>query len=128
VGEGLILIVEDNDKSARLLRDVLEFHGYETLLAENGRDALELAGTKPPRLILMDIQLPDIDGEAVLRELRRDPATAGIPVVALTAFAMPADRKRFLATGFDGYLSKPIDIKELPEQVRRFCELGEGEP
>ena len=120
----LILIVEDNDKNLKLVRDVLEFKGYRTLQAGAARVGIELAARHRPDLILLDIQLPDIDGVSALRQLRDEPDTAGIPVVALTAFAMKDDRERFLAAGFDGYLDKPINIKEFPEQIRRFCEQG----
>jgi two-component system cell cycle response regulator DivK len=120
----LILIVEDNDKNLKLVRDVLEFKGYRTLQAGAAQVGIELAARHRPDLILLDIQLPDIDGMSALRQLRDEPDTAGIPVIALTAFAMKDDRERFLAAGFDGYLDKPINIKEFPEQIRRFCEQG----
>ena len=120
----LILIVEDNDKNLKLVRDVLEFKGYRTLQAGAAQVGIELAARHRPDLILLDIQLPDIDGISALRQLRDGPETASIPVVALTAFAMKDDRERFLAAGFDGYLDKPINVKEFPEQIRRFCEQG----
>jgi two-component system, cell cycle response regulator DivK len=120
----LILIVEDNDKNLKLVRDVLEFKGYRTLQAGAAQVGIELAARHRPDLILLDIQLPDIDGMSALRQLRHGPETASIPVVALTAFAMKDDRERFLAAGFDGYLDKPINVKEFPEQIRRFCEQG----
>jgi two-component system cell cycle response regulator DivK len=118
----LILIVEDNEKNRKLFRDVLQFKGFRTLEAGTAEQGLALAGEHRPRLILMDIQLPDVDGVTALGRLRADPATAGISVVALTAFAMKEDRQRFSSAGFDGYLVKPINIREFPEQVRRFCE------
>jgi two-component system cell cycle response regulator DivK len=120
----LILIVEDNEKNLKLVRDVLEFKGYRTLQAGAAQVGIELAARHRPDLILLDIQLPDIDGISALRQLRDGPETASIPVVALTAFAMKDDRERFLAAGFDGYLDKPINVKEFPEQIRRFCEQG----
>jgi len=120
----LILIVEDNEKNLKLVRDVLQFKGYRTLEAETAEDGFAVAQSQLPNLILMDIQLPGTDGMNALRLLRDDPLTASIPVVALTAFAMKDDRERFLQAGFDGYLDKPINIKEFPEQVRRFCEQG----
>ena len=118
----LILIVEDNDKNLKLVRDVLRFRGYRTLEAGTAGEGIGLANEHRPDLILMDIQLPDMDGGAALARLRAEPSTAGIPVVALTAQAMASDRERLLGAGFDGYLPKPISIKEFPEQVRQFCE------
>lgn len=118
----LILIVEDNDKNLKLTRDVLQFKGYRTLEAGTAEAGLALAQAQQPNLILMDIQLPGVDGITALRQLRADPRTASIPVIALTAFAMKDDRERFLAAGFDGYLDKPINVKEFPEQVRRLYE------
>ncbi len=120
----LILIIEDNEKNLKLVRDVLQFKGYRTLEAETAEDGLALAQSQLPNLILMDIQLPGADGVTALRQLRDEPRTALIPVVALTAFAMKDDRERFLSAGFDGYLVKPINVKEFPEQVRQFCEQG----
>ena len=120
----LILIVEDNEKNLKLVRDVLQFKGYRTLEAETAEDGLALAQSHQPNLILMDIQLPGIDGVEALRRLKAEPRTASIPVIALTAFAMKDDRERFLSAGFDGYLDKPINVKEFPEKVRQFCEAG----
>ena len=119
-----ILIVEDNEKNLKLVRDVLQFKGYHTLEAETAEDGIALAQSHRPDLILMDIRLPGMDGVTALRRLRSEPSTASIPVVALTAFAMKADRERFLDAGFDGYIDKPIDVKVFPEQVRQFCERG----
>jgi two-component system, cell cycle response regulator DivK len=113
----LILVVEDNDKNRKLVRDLLQFSGYQTLEAETAAQGLALAVVHAPRLILLDVQLPDMDGLAALRQLKADPRTAGIRVVALTAFAMPEDRARFLKAGFDGYLPKPIDARAFPGQV-----------
>ena|SRR5215208_2642373 len=120
----LILIVEDNDKNAKLVRDVLQFKGFRTLEAATAADGIALAQAEGPDLILMDIQLPDMDGVAAVTRLKAEAQTASIPVVALTALAMASDRERFLAAGFDGYLAKPIDIKSFPDEVRRFCEAG----
>ena len=114
----LILIVEDNEKNRKLARDVLQFHGYRTLEAPTAEDGLALAQAHRPDLVLMDIQLPGIDGVTALERLRADPDTAAIPVVALTAFAMKDDQRRLLDAGFDGYLTKPISIRALPTQVR----------
>jgi len=118
----LILIVEDNEKNLKLVRDLLQFRGYRTLEAGTAEQGIGLAGEHGPDLILMDIQLPDMNGEAALGRLRAEPSTAAIRVIALTAEAMAGDRERLLGAGFDGYLNKPIDIREFPEQVRQFCE------
>jgi two-component system, cell cycle response regulator DivK len=118
----LILIVEDNDKNLKLVRDILQFRGYRTLEAGNAREGIDLALEHVPDLILMDIQLPDMDGVTALGKLKAEPSTAAIPAVALTAFAMKEDEQRFMAAGFDGYLVKPINVREFPEQVRQFCE------
>ena len=120
----LILIVEDNDKNLKLVRDILQFRGYRTLEAGTAEDGISLAGAHRPDLILMDIQLPGMDGVTALGRLRSEPGTAGIPVIALTAFAMKEDQDRLVGAGFDGYLVKPINIREFPEQVRGFCEQG----
>jgi two-component system cell cycle response regulator DivK len=121
-GGHLILIVEDNEKNLKLARDVLQFSGFQTLEAGTGEAAVDLARERHPDLILMDIELPGIDGITALQQLRAEPDTAGIPIVALTASAMSADRDRFFGAGFDGYISKPINIKEFPDQVRAHCE------
>jgi two-component system cell cycle response regulator DivK len=119
-----ILVVEDNEKNMKLFRDVLVAAGYRTLEATTGGDALALAAEHTPDLVLMDIQLPDIDGVEALGRLRADGRTASVPVLALTAQAMEGDRERFLAAGFDGYLSKPVDLAEFVATVKRYCEEG----
>jgi two-component system cell cycle response regulator DivK len=119
-----VLVVEDNETSMKLFRDVLQATGYTPLEASSGEEALALAAVSTPALVLMDIQLPDIDGIEALRRLREDERTAQIPVLALTAQAMKGDRERFLAAGFDGYLSKPVDVPELIATVRRYCDEG----
>jgi two-component system, cell cycle response regulator DivK len=116
-----VLIVEDNETSMKLFRDVLGATGYRTLEASTGGQALELAVEHGPDLVLMDIQLPDIDGVEALRRLRADERTASLSVLALTAQAMQGDRERFLAVGFDGYIAKPVDVLELVDTVRRHC-------
>jgi two-component system cell cycle response regulator DivK len=118
----LVLIVEDNEKNLKLARDLLQYKGFRTLEANNATEGIALAEQHAPALVLMDIQMPDMDGITALGKLRGSPATAQIPVVALTAFAMAADQERLLAAGFDGYLSKPIDIHDFSDQVRRYCE------
>jgi two-component system cell cycle response regulator DivK len=117
-----VLVVEDNEKSMKLFRDVLTVTGYRALEATTGVQAVELAAEHGPDLVLMDIQLPDIDGVETLSRLRADERTASIPVLALTAQAMQGDRERFLAAGFDGYLSKPLNIAEFVATVRQYCD------
>lgn len=116
----VILVVEDNERNLKLLRDVLEYAGYEVRAAQTAEDGIALAVSKPPDLVLMDLQLPGIDGMEALRRLREDPRTADIPVVAVTAQAMRQDRERALAAGFDGYVEKPISVRAFLDQVRRF--------
>jgi two-component system cell cycle response regulator DivK len=119
-----IVVVEDNERNMKLFRDVLEASGYRTLEARTGLRAVELVTERGADLVLMDIQLPDIDGIEALARLRADERTASVPVLALTAQAMEGDRERFLAAGFDGYLSKPVDIAALVATVKRYCEGG----
>ena len=113
-----ILIVEDNDKNMKLFRDVLIAKGYRTLEATTGARAVELATRHLPDVVLMDVQLPDVDGVEALRRIRTDSRTAFLPVVAVTAQAMDGDRERFLQAGFDAYLAKPVDIAELLDVVK----------
>jgi two-component system cell cycle response regulator DivK len=120
-----ILLVEDNEKNMKLFRDVLQAAGYDTVEATTGGRAVELAIEHSPDLVLMDVQLPEIDGVEALGRLREDKRTASIPVLALTAQAMQGDRERFLAVGFDGYVSKPVDIVALVETVHEHCD-GRG--
>jgi two-component system, cell cycle response regulator DivK len=117
-----VLIVEDNERNMKLVRDILQAVGYSPLEATTGEEALALAAESDPALILMDIQLPDLDGATALQRLRSNERTAGIPVLALTAQAMEGDRERFLAAGFDGYLSKPVDVDELIATVQSYCD------
>jgi two-component system cell cycle response regulator DivK len=116
-----ILVVEDNEKNMKLFRDVLLATGFRTLEATTGGQGVELAVAHTPDLVLMDVQLPDIDGVEALSRLRADERTASIPVLALTAQAMEGDRERFLAAGFDGYISKPVNVIELLGTVRQHC-------
>ena len=113
----LILIVEDNEKNRRLVRDVLQFKGYETIETETGEEGVELARSRQPALVLMDIQLPGIDGITALKRLREDPTTRAMRVMAVTASAMTQDRQNILDAGFDGYQSKPINVKSFLEAV-----------
>ena len=118
----LILIVEDNEKNLKLARSVLKFGGFRTIEATSAEAALDLLKEQTPDLILMDIQLPGMDGIAALKALKADPATRDLRVVALTAFAMKGDRELLLEAGFCGYLQKPIDVKAFPSQVRALCD------
>jgi CheY-like chemotaxis protein len=118
----LILIVEDNERNRKLVRDVLAFHGYRLAEAETGEDGVRLARELRPQLVLKDIQLPGIDGIAALGQLRSDPATRAIPVIAVTASAMTHDRQKIMAAGFDGYQSKPIRVREFVDAVRQALE------
>jgi two-component system cell cycle response regulator DivK len=121
----VILVVEDNERNLKLLRDVLEYAGYDVRVARTGEDGVTLAVKEPPDLVLMDLQLPGIDGMEALRQLRESPRTADIPVVAVTAQAMKQDRERALDAGFDGYVEKPISVRAFPDQVRSFLSGGE---
>jgi two-component system, cell cycle response regulator DivK len=114
----LILIVEDNENNRLLVRDVLQSRGYRTAETARGEEALPLARSLSPALILMDIQLPGINGMEALQQLRADPATRAIPVMAVTASAMTHDRQKIMATGFDAYQSKPINVREFVDAVR----------
>jgi two-component system cell cycle response regulator DivK len=107
-----ILIVEDNEKNMKLVRDVLQVKGYATLEAVTGEDGVRLAKEHLPALVLMDIQLPGISGIEALKQLRADPATAAIPVIAVTASVMVSDRRNITDAGFDGYVGKPLNLKE----------------
>ena len=117
--DALVLIVDDNEKNMKLARDVLRLAGFRTLGAATGGESISLAREHLPDVILMDIRLPDMDGTEATRMLKEDPRTAQIPVIALTSLAMKGDRELLLAAGFDGYLEKPIRVREFPDQVRR---------
>jgi two-component system cell cycle response regulator DivK len=118
----LILIVEDNDKNRKLVRDVLAFKGYNTIEAETGEEGVRLARARSPRLVLMDIRLPGIDGVEALRRLRAEETTRGIVVMAMTASVMSEDRQKIMAAGFDGYQSKPINVTEFVAAVAQLLE------
>jgi two-component system, cell cycle response regulator DivK len=118
----LILVVEDNERNRKLVRDVLTATGYRLLESDTGEDGVRLAREHHPALVLMDIQLPGIDGIEALRRLRADPATAAIPVVAVTASAMSHDRQKILAAGFDGYQPKPISVRPFLAFVREILD------
>jgi len=121
----VILVVEDNERNLKLLRDVLEYAGYDVRVARTAEDGITSAVSEPPDLVLMDLQLPGIDGMEALRRLRESSRTADIPVVAVTAQAMRQDRERALDAGFNGYVEKPISVRAFPDQVRRFLSGGE---
>jgi two-component system cell cycle response regulator DivK len=122
----LILIVEDNEKNMKLLRDVLQFKGYRTIETETGEDGMTLAMRHKPDLILMDYQLPGIDGIEAFRRIRSASDTAHIPIVAVTASAMPEEAKKMKEAGFDGFLTKPINVKGFIETVERFIGKPQG--
>lgn len=117
-----ILIVEDNENNRCLFRDILSFQGYEIALAADGQEGVNKARELMPDLILMDIQMPGMDGITANGILKGDPTTSGLMIIALTSFAMQGDQEKFLAAGFDGYLSKPINTRELPVLVKQWLE------
>jgi len=116
----LILIADDDEKHRKILTDVFQAEGCATLTAENGECAIELARSAKPDLIIMDVQMPVLDGLSAVKALKADPDMRSIPVIAITALAMNGDRDRILGAGFNGYLSKPIRIKELRAEVNRY--------
>jgi len=122
----LILIVEDNEKNLKLVRDVLQVKGYKTIETETGEEGIRMAQESQPALILMDIQLPGIDGVTALKRLKADPKTRDIPVVAITASTMMHKREAMLAEGFAGYQNKPISIKDFLEEVGKVLEAHRG--
>ena len=117
-----ILIVEDNENNRSLLWDILTFHGYAVSVAADGQEGVALARELMPDLILMDIQMPGMDGMTAGGILKGDPATSGLKIIALTSFAMRGDQEKILASGFDGYLSKPINTREIPGMVKQWLE------
>jgi two-component system cell cycle response regulator DivK len=115
-----ILVVEDNQDNREMVVKVLKFNGYEVIEAVDGEEGIEKAKTEAPALILLDIYLPKMDGYEVAKRLKADKGLKDIPVIALTAHAMKGNREQALAAGCDGYISKPIDIRELPKQIEQF--------
>ena len=115
-----ILIVEDNDLNMKLFSDLLEAHGYSTLKTKDGIEALELARTHKPDLIIMDIQLPEVSGLEVTRWIREDETISDIPIIAVTAFAMKGDEEKILQSGCEAYVSKPISVTEFLSTVGKF--------
>jgi two-component system, cell cycle response regulator DivK len=122
--ENLILLIEDNPRNMKLLRDVLCYDGYAVVEAVTAEDGIALARERGAKLVLMDIQLPGMDGLEAVKLLKGDDLTASVPVIAVTAFAMKDDRQRALDAGFDEYLEKPISVHALREAVGRFIEPG----
>ncbi len=119
-----ILIVEDNEKNMKLVRDILRHEGHDVLEAATGSEGLRLAREMKPDLVLMDIQLPDIDGIATLHVLREDRSLDAMPVIAVSASVMPDDHQKIVASGFDAFVTKPIDLHRFRETVRRFLAQG----
>jgi two-component system cell cycle response regulator DivK len=119
-----ILIVEDNEKNMKLVRDILQHKGHDTIEAVTGGEGVRLARERHPDLILMDIQLPDIDGIAALREIRKDAALDAIPVLAVSASVMPDDQQKIVNSGFDAFITKPINLKQFFDTVQRFLASG----
>ena len=124
----VVLIVEDNEMNMKLVRDVLQFKGYETLEATCGRDGVRMCIEYLPDLVLMDIQLPDIDGLTAFKEIRANPRTQNIPVLVVTASVMPHDQQRIAASGFDAFISKPINVKNFVQTVGRFVAAHRESP
>jgi two-component system, cell cycle response regulator DivK len=115
-----ILVVEDNDQNRILIRQILTHHGYEVLEAADGLTGLEMARAHAPALILLDIQMPVMNGLAVIREVRGTPSLRGVKAIAVTSFAMKGDREKALQAGFDAYVTKPIDTRRFPELIKQL--------
>jgi two-component system, cell cycle response regulator DivK len=122
VANELILIVEDNPKNLKLVRDVLQVRGYRTIEAGTGEEGVQMARERHPALVLMDIQLPGISGVEAFRQLRADTTTRAIPVIAVTASVMAQERQKVMAAGFEGFQGKPISVRELLETVRQILD------
>ncbi|MBI4843704.1 MAG: response regulator [Nitrospirae bacterium] len=117
-----ILIVDDNAKNRKLLKVILESHGHETIEADNGKEGVRLAKESKPALVLMDVQMPEMDGIEATKILHSEDETAGIPVIAVTSYAMKGDKEKFLATGFTDYVSKPIDVNEFIRVIDKYTQ------
>jgi CheY-like chemotaxis protein len=115
-----ILVVEDNDRNRELVKDILDIYGYHVLEARDGAEGVAMAKEHKPDLVIMDIQMPIMDGITAAKIIKNDPATRGITMIALTSFAMKGDRERFMEAGFDDYIAKPIDTRKLPELVKKY--------
>jgi len=123
-----ILIVEDNEKNMKLVRDILRHHKYETVEAATGEDGVRLAIERKPDLVLMDIQLPDIDGIEALRRIRLERALDPLPVIAVSASVMPDDQQKIVTSGFDAFVTKPINLKQFLATVQRLLAEGRASP
>ena len=123
-----ILIVEDNEKNMKLVRDILQHKGHQTLEATTGEEGIRLAREHKPDLVLMDIQLPDIDGITALRRIREDAALDSMPVLAVSASVMPDEQQMIVVSGFDAYITKPIALKSFVDTVQRFLAQGRKLP
>jgi two-component system cell cycle response regulator DivK len=123
-----ILIVEDNEKNMKLVRDILQHRGHQTIEAVTGTDGVRLARERHPDLVLMDIQLPDIDGIEALRRIRGDASLDIVPVVAVSASVMPDEQQKIVRSGFDAFITKPITLKPFVETVDRFLKQGRSTP
>ena len=121
-----VLVVEDNEANLELFLDILEMGGYECIYTSEGSKAIEIAASEIPDLILLDIQLPGIDGLSVVKALRSMPATKNIKTIALTAYAMKGDREMFLEKGFDGYIPKPVAVKGFLQAIREYLQSSNG--
>ena len=119
-----ILIVEDNEKNMKLVRDILRHNGYDTIEATTGEEGVRLAAERRPDVVLMDIQLPDIDGIEALRRIRAEPALDRVPVIAVSASVMPDDQQKIVNSGFEAFVTKPINLKQFLETVKRFVAQG----
>ena len=119
-----ILIVEDNEKNMKLVRDILQHQGHATLEAVTGTDGVRIAKEATPDLVLMDIQLPDIDGIAALRQIRAEPLLDAMPVLAVSASVMPDEQQKIVTSGFDAFITKPINLKQFRDTVQRFLAHG----
>lgn len=122
----LILIIEDNEKNRKLCRDVLQAKGYRTIESETAEEGLDLAHKESPAMILMDIQLPGMDGVTAMKQLKADAQTKSIPIIAITASAMTNTRQAMLGEGFDGYQTKPVSLKDFLAEVERVLGMREG--
>ena len=123
-----ILIVEDNEKNMKLVRDILRHQGHTTLEAVTGTDGVRIAKEQRPDLVLMDIQLPDLDGIAALREIRAERTLDAIPVLAVSASVMPDEQHKIVTSGFDAFITKPINLKQFLDTVKRFLAQGRSTP
>ncbi len=123
-----ILIVEDNEKNMKLVRDILRHNGFATIEATTGGEGVRLATAEAPDLVLMDIQLPDIDGIEALRLIRTNAALDAVPVVAVSASVMPDDQQKIVSSGFDAFVTKPINLRQFLDTVKRFLADGRATP